>query len=48
MNKEKSEWLFCYWDEPEFNYESINKKNEKSSSSTSGDEVTHKRNKSRI
>ena len=47
MNK-KIEWHFCYWDELEFNNKSTNKKNEKSSSSTSRDEVTHKGNKSRV
>jgi hypothetical protein len=47
MSKKTTQWLFCYWDEPEFNYKSTNKKNEKSSSSTSRDETLNKGDKTR-
>tara|TARA_R110002096_G_scaffold141522_2_gene296390 strand:+ start:5331 stop:5480 length:150 start_codon:yes stop_codon:yes gene_type:complete len=39
MNKQKTNWHFCYWDEPEFNYKPVKKTKHGTESNTSRKEV---------
>tara|TARA_R110000765_G_scaffold312095_4_gene405234 strand:+ start:1484 stop:1633 length:150 start_codon:yes stop_codon:yes gene_type:complete len=47
MNKQKTNWHFCYWDEPEFNYKSVKQTKDGTKSNTSGKEIITKTKKTK-